>query len=281
MPPEVAELAADPNVLAIVVDDPPLDGAQTDMGNDDLDEPQSSEEAVKVATLMGWKPKDQWKGDVSGWRPAEEFLAEVPEILSRTRQRANKTQQQLDKVAGLVAKLTATQRRDMDARHEAALDAAVEAGDTEGAKRILAEIRQTSTQASDDPPALAAFKVRNEWFEVDPEATAYAIALDGQLAKGGISDPDKHMERVETAVKKRFPELFEADTDAPKAKEEKLRPRAPLIGAGGRTAPPRRANGELTVGDLTPSQRRAAEEMDVSLTDYAAAVNRMNKQAAA
>lgn len=278
MPPEVADTTEtpqdDPNTLTIVVDDGAgAEGADSQSGNDD--EPQSSAEAVKVATLMGWKPKDQWKGDTSKWRPAEEFLAEVPEILSRTRQQSGKMKSQLDQVAGLVAQLTKNQRQQVDAALDAALDLAVENGDVEAAKKIRAQIRETANPPAENP-AVASFKERNAaWFEVDDEATAYAAALDARLSKGGVPNPEAHMRKVEEGVKKAFPQLFEGG-DAPKKDEAK--PRAPLVAGGGKIAQGRRAPGEATIADLTPSQRRAAEDMGVSFPDYVKALNKIAKQ---
>jgi len=275
---EAAEALDDPNTLAVVIDDGPQDDAKSPPEANG-DEPQSSEEAVKVASLMGWKPKDQWKGDTTKWRPAEEFLAEMPDVLRHTRQANSRMKAQIDQVAGLVAKLTANQRRDMDARQEAELDAAVEANDPVAAKKILAEIRANAGSGSGDPPALSSFKERNaDWFEVDPEATAYAMALDAQyarLANNKITDPDAHMKRVEAGVKKKFPEHFD---DAPKD-DPKPKPKAPIVGAGGRVGGSRSPSGDVTVADLTPAQRRGAEESGVSLADYAKAVTKMNQMA--
>lgn len=282
MPPEAADPNTDtplddPNTLTIVVADG-AGGNDSQPGNADEGEPQSSPEAVKVATLMGWKPKDQWKGDTSKWRPAEDFLAEVPEILSRTRQQSGKMKSQLDQVAGLVAKLTQNQRQQVDAQLDAALDAAVEAGDVDAAKKIRAQIRENANPPAENP-AVASFKERNaSWFEVDDDATAYAAALDARLSKGGVANPDAHMRRVEEGVKKAFPQLFE-DGEAPKKDEP--RSRAPLVAGGGKVAPGRRAPGEATVADLTPSQRRAAEDMGVSFPDYVKALNKIAKQGAA
>lgn len=278
MPPEAAEIQDtpqdDPNALTIIVEDGAAEG---DPPADD-GEPQSSPEAVKVATLMGWKPKDQWKGDTSKWRPAEAFLAEVPEILSRTRQQSGKMKSQLDQVAGLVAQLTKNQRQQVDAALDAALDLAVENGDVEAAKKIRAQIRETANPPAENP-AVASFKERNAtWFEVDDDATAYAAALDARLSQGKpITNPDAHMRRVEEGVKKAFPQLFEG---AETSKKDEPRTRAPLVAGGGKVAPGRRAPGEATVADLTPSQRRAAEDMGVTFPDYVKALNKIAKQGA-
>lgn len=278
MPNETAELQDDPDTL-VVIDGDEAEGSPPD--NDDT--PAEPTEAEKIAALMGWRPKSEWKGDDGGWKPAEDFLAEVPEKLKDLRRGRANDRAKLDSVAALVAKLSANQRRDMDARLEAELEAASEAGDVEAVKRIVAQIKK-----GDEPhqsPAVAAFRERNStWFEVDVEATAYADLLDRQYAAqagGKIVDHDAHLKRVESAVRKRFPELFPA-AEPEKAKEPaKPAERAPLAARGSRAAGSVRAqNGVITVADLTPKQRRGAEESGVSYEDYAKALTKIHAASA-
>lgn len=236
------------------------------------EEVESSPEAQKVATLMGWKPKADWRGDAANWKSAEDFLAEVPAILQNTRAKSRKLEEQQAKIVAQLAKLDGNQRRQMDAEAEQRLEAAIEAGDVAGAKKIMAEARQSATQP-DEPPALTAFKARNDWFGVDDEATAYAAALDQTLARGGIADPDAHMRKVEAGVKKRFPELFE---DTPRQATRDT-PRAPLVARGSRTE--RRNTGELSAADLTPQQRAAIRQTGCTEASYLRELNKLRQGA--
>lgn len=275
MPPEAATIE-DPDTLVVLdndADDPnaPVDGAEGE-GEGDA---QSNPEAERVAALMGWKPIDQWKGDKTNWRPAEEFLAEVPQLLRKARETTTKQRSQLDRIVAEVAKLSANQRRDMDARQERELEQAIEAGDTEAARKILNEVR--TSQGNDEPPAVAEFKTRNaEWFEVDPEATAYAAMLDQMYARqapNGISDHAAHMKRIEDGVKKKFPELFgEGNEEQPEPKTQKAR--APLVASGNRVSG-RNDNGLMTVSNMTPQQRAAAKELGISEASYAKSFNEL------
>lgn len=228
----------------------------------------SSPEAVKVAELMGWKPLDKWKGDPSTWRKAEDFLAEVPEIMRNTRKTSERVQGRLDRVTAEVAKLTKTQRQQIDVDLDRALEVAVEAGDMDAVRKITARLRQPVDAAPDEAPAFTAFKERNEWFEVDDAATAYVIALDKQLDKNGSAkaNPEAHMKKIEAAVKEAFPKLFG---------EARSASRVPLVGRGGRGDPPK-PSGDLTPADLSQQQRKAADEMGVSHKDYVASLNKIN-----
>lgn len=273
MPPEAAIEETDDTLTVITPDDETETKAEAPPADDD----PSSDEAKAVARLMGWKDSSEWKGDKTKFVTAQQFLADVPEVLKHTRQANAKLKSQQDRIIGEVAKLSANQRRQMDAAHEQALEIAVEANDMAAVKRITAEIKAAAAPATESEP-VAAFKARNsEWFEVDPEATAYASALDAQYARlsNGVSDPVAHMQRIEDGVKKKFPELF--GEKEVKAKDEP-KPRAPLVAGGGRIA--RTSTGPVTVADLTPQQRAAAKELGVPPEKYAASINDLKSKGA-
>lgn len=276
MPPEAAALAEK-------IDQEIEEGA-AEGGEGAAQEQGDTEEEARIASLMGWKSPKDWKGDPppGGLKSAKDFLAEVPKVNKAMREANELLRGKMDRIVGQVARLTAAEKNRMSAGQEEALEAAMEAGDIDRAKKILAAARAGGGDAEpDEAPALTAFKDRNAWYGVDDEATAYTAALDAQFARsaGGVKDPDAHMRKVEAGVKKRFPELF-----GDKAKEEdeeeddQPRRRAPLVARGGR-ADRSRAPSVVTAADLTPAQRRAAATMKVSEKDYAAALNLTNKDA--
>lgn len=178
------------------VQDVELGDADGDGHQDGGPKPPTPEVDVvrQLAEKAGWKPKEQWKGE--GWTDASEFLAHQLEKGERSSKRLAQVASQLRQVESQ----TKAQRK---AALDAELDAAVEAGDIEAARRISNE-----KAVVDEPPAVADFRARNEWFGVDPEATAYVESLDRRYAAeaGGIKDAKAHMERIEAAVLKRFPE---------------------------------------------------------------------------
>lgn len=263
MPPEAAELQND-DVLEVEVND---DGQAND--NQDVAEPS---EAERVASLMGWKADFNGPGK----KTAEEFLVAFPDVLRNANNKNKHLESQLARVVGEVAKLSAMQKRTMDAQQEAALSAAVEANDFEGVKKVVAAIKETAEGGQGD--ALTEFKSRNDWFDSDPEATAYAMSLDAMYARqsgGKILDAAAHMKRVEDGVKKKFPELF---GEAPEPKgDAKPAPRAPLISGGGRVSRPN--NGEITVATMTAAHKAAARECQVTDEAYVRSFNKTIKRA--
>jgi hypothetical protein len=273
MPPEAAQ-----------ADDDQIDEAIIEGGKDDAPpEDKSSPEAVRIASLMGWKDPSKWQGDPppGGLKTAEEYLAEVPDVMKNTRKKAERLESQVTRIVGQVAKLDRASSRQADATARAAAREAMEAGDFDGAEKILTEARAPAA-AADKPPALAAFEDRNaDWYGVDDEATAYTEMLDKRYAQqaGGVADPEAHMRKVEAGVKKAFPHLFEdASKGKDKDKDESAPRRAPLVGRGGGDRP-RRGPGEMTVADMTPQQRRAAEMMGVKPESWVKSFNQLNKDA--
>lgn len=239
-----------------------LEGAEADA-------PPANPEAEKIAGLMGWKPETEWRGDKENWRSAEDFLKEVPEINRALRKKASTTDDKFNRIVAQVAALEKTQKTKAEHDALADLSTAVEAGDIEGAKAAALRLSAAKPQGQpDEDPAFTAFKDRNEWYGGDVEATAYVQMLDQSYAQatGGVKDADAHMKRIETAVKKRFPELFEA----PKTTRD-----PPLVGRGGRTDT-RPTNGEKTAADLSPAQRKAAADMGVTTADYVKSLNKFN-----
>jgi hypothetical protein len=247
------------------VDDPEAIVAGEDGESEDGEAPpQSSEEAIRVASMMGWKPKDQWRGDPQGWKSAEDFVAEVPVVLRHTREANSKLQSKVNRIVGEVAKLTDAQKRQVGEQAVQSLVDAAASGDLEAVKRIGDDILKTATPPAEHP-SFTAFKERNEWYAEDPEARAYVAMLDKQYADGGpITDPDAHFAKIEKAVRKRFPEHFEASGE--ERPQEPAQPRARLVGRGGSVDRPK--SGDLTPTTMNREQRRAAEEAQVSAESY-------------
>lgn len=258
------------------IDDEAADDAPE--GQDEAAQPNP--EAEKVARLMGWKPKEEWRGDQTNWRPAEDFLRETPEINRSLRKKVEASEGKLSRVIAEVAKLSTDQRQRMGAEAEARLKAAVESGDTAEALKVLKDVE--AKRQPDEAPAFTDFKARNaDWWDVDEEATAFAAVLDARYAKGGITDQEAHMKRVEAGVKKAFPALFEAGDGSPR-KEPKEDPptdrRTPLVARGNRADPSKPTT--ITASTLTREQKAAADEYGVSHADFAKHAQRFAEQKA-
>lgn len=277
MPPEAAQIADD-------LDEHIEEGAAAEGGEEQQqEEAKSSPEAVRIASLMGWKDPSKWQGEPppGGLKSAEDFIAEIPDVLRNTRKKADKLEGQFARVVAQVSKLDRVEGRRRDADQEAALEAAMEAGDLEGAKNILKAAKEAAAPPG-EAPAFTSFKDRNEWYGVESEATEYVAFLDQKYATeaGGPAnvDPETHFRKIDAAVKKRFPELFGEAKEPKEGEETGERRRAPLVNRGNRAERVKTSEG-FTVADLTRAHRQAIKEYGCSEADYVKNLNLMNKGA--
>jgi len=187
----------------------------------------STPDLEALARDMGWRPKDDWKGDDSGWRDAAEFVKHTVD--------ANRTlKRELGEVKDTIKGLSKTNekilQRELDKQRvalERKFAQAVDANDPTEARRVSAEIDALERQPVQQDYK-AKFKADNPWFGDDKEATAYATAMAGVAASEG-KDPDAQLAYAAEKVRKRFPELFDA---------KPTQRNAPSVEGGQRGAPP-------------------------------------------
>lgn len=196
----------------------------------------SAPDLESLARDMGWRPKEDWKGDDSGWRDAGEFVKHTVD--------ANRTlKRELGEVKDVVKGLSKTNERILErelAKQRKALERqfaeAVDANDPTAARQVSAQIDALERQSSPSGPLTEEqkvqyqrqFKAENPWFGVDTEATAYATAMAGVANQEGKS-PEQQLAFAAEKVRKRFPELF----DKPVTQRN-----APSVEGGQRGAPP-------------------------------------------
>lgn len=119
-------------------------------------------------------------------------------------------------------------------------------------------------------PKAEAWRQRNTWFGADRAMTGFALGLHEQLVNAGV-DPrsDEYYKQVDSTMRKRFPEQFEADSE-PQEKpektkdEEKTSPRSkpPVVASVSRTTAPNRIR-------LTQSQVAIAKRLGLTPEAYA------------
>jgi len=187
----------------------------------------STPDLESLARDMGWRPKEDWKGDDSGWRDAGEFVKHTVD--------ANRTlKRELGEVKDVVKGLSKTNERILErelAKQRKALERqfaeAVDANDPTAARQVSAQI-----DALDRTPVAtdykSKFKADNPWFGVDTEASAYATAMAGVAASEG-KDPEAQLAYASEKVRKRFPELFDKPAE---------RRTPPSVEGGSRSSPP-------------------------------------------
>ena len=124
----------------------------------------------------------------------------------------------------------------------------------------------SSAAARPDPKA-EAWREKNTWFGVDEEMTALALGLHEKLVKSGV-DPrtDDYYRKVDTTMRRRFPEYFGTDeqTSQNTEKEDKPAPRKnnTVVAPATRSTAPRQIR-------LTPTQVALAKRFGLSNEQYA------------
>ena len=196
----------------------------------------SAPDLESLARDMGWRPKEDWKGDDSGWRDAGEFVKHTVD--------ANRTlKRELGEVKDVVKGLSKTNERILErelAKQRKALERqfaeAVDANDPTAARQVSAQIDALERQSSPSGPLTPEqkveyqrrFKADNPWFGADTEATAYATAMAGVANQEGKS-PEEQLAYAAEKVRKRFPELFDKPAE---------RRTPPSVEGGSRSSPP-------------------------------------------
>lgn len=226
----------------------PVDEVTTEQveGAQEAQQHTDAPEIEALAAEIGWKPADQWKGD--GHMPASDFLRHQAAKAKDKSDEVKSLAKRMDKIARTSATVLerqlAEQREELEGRY-ADLVAANKPGE---ARRVAQQIDQLERSGDDDDVA-ADFKTRNaSWFEKDDEATAFAFGVCEREARKGTS-PERQLELAEAAVKKRFPELFEAPGAA-------LRRTAPVVGAPTTRAAPSRSR-QVTAENAPPEVKKA------------------------
>jgi hypothetical protein len=183
------------------------------------------------ATAMGWLPKEEFKGDESNWRPAEEFLDRGENIMPILKERLGKMEKNLEEVTGRLEAKTqsltkfaafhkGTYKRAYDNAYkeiEKQKLAAVEAGNTEMYKDAQqrehdlnteqAEMEKTTAEEEGPIPEFVEFQKNNEWFQKDVAMTAYIEAIMPGVAQTAQNDTD-FFAKLEHAARLEFPHKF-------------------------------------------------------------------------
>lgn len=214
-----------------------------------------------LASEMGWRPKEEWKGDPEKWKPAQDYLRATVDVNRKLGNRLKGVEDQLQRVARTSVAMT---ERAVAAERERLLamrDEAFDNGDRETFQRADQELRRVETTVQPIvPDETMSFVERNaHWFQKDAEATAWAVARTDELAKTGLG-PARQLAIVEREAKQLFPEFFEAEKPKPKP--------APLNTPGARSASPARRG----FASLPPEAQKEAlyfEKKGVPREEYA------------
>lgn len=178
------------------------------------DQPISVEE---LAAEMGHTPREKWRGDPDEWKPAADFLKTTGKINKSLNNRLKGMEDQISNMARTSAVLTEQALADQREKLLAERDEAIDMGDRAAVDKADAKLNTLNvTIKRPVEPEVTAFTERNEWFEKDTEATAWAINRADELARTGIGTT-RQLAIVEREAKQLFPELFPAEKPKPKA----------------------------------------------------------------
>jgi len=223
------------------------------------------------AREMGWRPKEEFKGDEARWIDADSFVKKGEEVLPIVNARAKKLEAANESMKAELADMKKTfgefkqyhtqteqrayQRamRDLEQRQAEA----VEANDLGEVRKITKEMTDLSkdvrTDNQGDPYAtpdhaktLSQWAGENPWFQSDQVMTAAANAIANQLEAAGVTGAEQLAE-VAKRMRVEFPHKFENE-----------RRKAPAAVEGG--SPPRK--GGKTLSDLPPEARAQAIKWD-------------------
>lgn len=187
-----------------------------------------------LAGEMGWRPKEEWKGDLDKWKPAHEYMRATVDVNRKLGNRLKGVEDQLARVARTSVSITEREvAKERDRLLQERKDA-FDAGDYETFERADQELKVVAAKAPEPiiPDETHSFIERNaSWFQKDQEATAWAINRTNELAATGLGHA-RQLAIVEREAKAMFPEFFEAEKSKPKA--------APLNAPGSRSASPAR-----------------------------------------
>jgi hypothetical protein len=187
---------------------------------------------VTFASELGWKPKEEWKGDTSKWTDAPDFLRRR---LTKAEEAARDYKKSIERVTRTASRLVESERaeaRRAIAAAEQRIEEAAAEGDADAARAATADLKRAQA-AERDAGAPNEFALRNPWFETDDEARELAVASAQVVANRG-GTKEQQFEAAEKAVRKAFPKLFEGadDDDDPPPKPK---PKAPHTEGGNRT----------------------------------------------
>lgn len=218
----------------------------------------STPDIEQRARAMGWRPQEEFNGDQSKWKTADEFVAKgendlpvLRENLRRTtstitdlQARMARQEQDFKSTISRVEKMSEAalqrQRDQLESNWAAAQRNATASGDLEhydrleaGKKAAIAdfdrqvgEVRQPAVQEQPKPtpqsedPVFQAWHKKNPWYLTDHEMTAVAEAYSQTLVRQNPTQPlEDNMRDTENWMRKRYPEKFGVTAGAPPAVE--------------------------------------------------------------
>ena len=229
----------------------------------------------RAASLQGWVPLSEWKGDPAEHRSAREFL-DRGELLTKIKSQSAELQQVTKIVqhlsehnkmvyqAGIEAGIKQLREQRKEAIREQDADALAEIEDKLDERRQqlaaakAAPVATVAPAAQVQSPEFSVFLQRNPWYQAQPSKRHYAHGLAIEFAKQNPNATESQVyQYVEQEAKKDFPDLFKTRREAPPSPDGEGRRTS---GSGGNTKTTSKAFDDL-VADMPEDQARVARDM--------------------
>jgi hypothetical protein len=201
-------------------------GADANAQVDQTNDPETK------ARRLGWVPKEEFRGDPTRWKPADEFVAHGEEILpilkhnnETLHERLGTQERQISEMRQVMVEMRDQTRKNTERMYaqartdvEEEMKAAVESADVQRFDAAKARLKTMEAPPAYQPnagqapyvdPVVMRWVEDNAWFKVDPGMAGYATAVfqQRQTAKPGASVRE-HLDEVRRDVMERFPDKF-------------------------------------------------------------------------
>lgn len=223
---------------------------------DDDNEPPAPDPVADLAKTMGWRPKEEFKGDPNLWKPAEDYIragSEIQRGQSRELKDLRATMENVARTnAAIVQSTIAAEREKLVAQYNQAVDD----GNAQAAFKIGGRITELNnkeqglTTSAPTPPAQETndWVARNGWFNSDVLGRNLALSVADQYAKAGKSAGEQ-LQAAEAEVRRVYPHLFGTPSKGP----NELQP------PPSRSSSPRKIG--TTFADLPQEAKKIAKDM--------------------
>lgn len=176
-------------------------------------------EGMEKALSSGWKPKEEFEGDVSEWVDYAEFnrRGELFSAIKESKKEVKELRKALNELADHHKKtLEAEKKLALDSLKQAKAEALRE-GEHEKVVEIdekIAEVRETKTpETKVSTPVFDSWVKDNPWYNEDKVLRAFANGLVQELKSDNPNiSIEEVFETITTEVKQQFPQKFQKKT---------------------------------------------------------------------
>jgi len=236
--------------------------------------------AETEARANGWVSKEEFRGDESKWKSAEDFNAAGKNIAAVQSERNRKLVADMEAMKNSMAEIRKGQfdlireaRNEMKSKYEQKLEKlrteqekAFDDGDKEKFQAVNKKIEKLEPPkevpkkepASAPDPEFVDWAAKNDWYQADPQLRTEADVIGERLIAQGHQPGKKFLDEVAKQVKKLNPEKFET-----KQSPSKVEGGSSAGGGGGKGK---------TYADLPPEAKKACDkyvkELDMKKEDY-------------